>query len=297
MKKLAETSLPSKVAFYSKLTGKAITDEDYQHAQTVWRECNIETMKDYHNLYNLSDVLLLADIFENFKNICMNHYRLDPTWCFSASGLTWDAALEITKFQLELLSDPDVLLLIESGIRGGIATISHRHAKVNNEYKGVEFDPTKESKWISYLDVNGLYSWAMSKPLSTSRFEWMTDDEIDDWKHLSCILDVDLEYPEDLHNLHNDYPLAQERVKIGNVEKLIPFLNNKTNYVVHYENLKLYENLGLKIAKIDRGIKFEESAWLEEYINLNTKLRIEAKLSGINFEVAFFKLMNNSVFG
>ena len=115
----------------------------------------------------------------------------------------------------------------------------------------------------------------------------MTDNELDDWKHLSCFLEVDLEYLEDLHDLHNDYPLAPERIKIGNVEKLIPNLNNKTNYVVHYEHLKLYEILGLKITKIHRGITFEESAWLEEYINLNTKLRIEANKSGNNFEVDF----------
>ena len=120
---------------------------------------------------------------------------------------------------------------------------------------------------------------------------------IDDWKHLSCILDVDLEYPEDLHNLHNDYPLATEIVKMGNAEKLIPNLNNKTNDVVHYDNLKLYESLVLKIVQIHRGIKFEESDWLEEYFNLNTKLRIEAKQSENNFDVDFFKLMNNSVFG
>ena len=117
----------------------------------------------------------------------------------------------------------------------------------------------------------------------------MSDDEIGDWKHL----DVDLEYQEDLHNLHNDYPLAPERVKMGNVEKLIP---NKTNYFVHYENLKLYESFGLKIAKIHRGIKFEESSLLEEYINLNTKLRIEDKQSGNNFDVDLFKLMHNYVF-
>ena len=211
-------------------------------------------MKNYHNLYNLSDVLLLADIFENFRNICMNHYRLDPARYFSASGLAWDAALKITKVQLELLSDPDMLLMMESGIRGGISTISHRHAEAYNDYMGAEFDSTKEFKFISYLDVNALYSWAISKPLPTSGFQWMTDDEIDDWKHLSCILDVHLEYPEDLHNLHNDYPLAPERVEMGNVQKLIPNLNKMTNYVVHYENLKLYENLGLKIAKIHRGI-------------------------------------------
>ena len=111
------------------------------------------------------------------------------------------------------------------------------------------------------------------KKTSNVWFIWMTDNELDDWKHLSYILEVDLEYPEDLHDLHNDYPLAPERVKIGNLEKLIPNLNNKANYVVYYENLKLYESLGLKITKIHRGIKFKESAWLEEYINLNTKLR------------------------
>ena len=115
---------------------------------------------------------------------------------------------------------------------------------------GTEFDPAKESEFISYLDANTLNGWAMSKQLSTSGFKWITNDELDDWKHVSCILEVDLEYPEDLHNLHNDYPLAPARIKIGNVEKLIPNRNNKTNYVVLYENLKLYESLGLKITKI-----------------------------------------------
>ena len=118
LKKLDETSLPPKQAFYSKLTGVGITDEDYQHAHTVWMEFNIESMKGYHKLYNLSDVLLLGDIFENFRSICMNHYGLNPAWHFSAPGLAWDATLKITKVQLELLSDPDMLLMIKSGIRG-----------------------------------------------------------------------------------------------------------------------------------------------------------------------------------
>ena len=107
-------------------------------------------MKDYHNLYNLSDVLLLADIFENYRNICMYHYGLDPAWYFSAPGIAWDATLKITKVELELLSDPDMLLMIESSVRGGIATISHRHATANNEYMRAEFDPVKESKFISF---------------------------------------------------------------------------------------------------------------------------------------------------
>ena len=111
--------------------------------------------------------------------------RLDPAWYFSAPGLAWDAVLKITKVRLELLSDPDMLLMIESGIREGIATISHRHAKANNEYMGTELDPMKDSKFISYLDANNLYGWAMSNQLPTPGFEWMTDDELDDWKHLN----------------------------------------------------------------------------------------------------------------
>ena len=139
LKKLDGASLPSKEAFYSKLTDEGITDEDYQHAHTVWKEFNIESMKDYHKLNNMSDVLFLADIFENFMSICMNHYGLNPAWYFSASGLAWNATLKITKGQLELLNDPDLLLMIESGIRGGIVTLSHRRAKANNEYMGTEF--------------------------------------------------------------------------------------------------------------------------------------------------------------
>ena len=113
-------------------------------------------MKDYHDLYNLSEVLLLTDIFENFRNICTNHCGFDPACYCKAPGLAWDAALKVTKVQLELLSDPDMLLMIESGMRGGISEISHRYAKANNEYMATEFDPVEESKFTSYLDANNL---------------------------------------------------------------------------------------------------------------------------------------------
>ena len=147
--KIRWKSLPPNEAFYPNLTGEGITDEDYQHAHTVWKEFHIETMKDYHKLHNLSDVLLLTDIFENFRSICMNHYGLDPAWYFSTPGLAWDATLKITKVELVLLIDLDMLLMIERWIRGGIATISHLHAKANNEFMGTEFDPAEESKFIS----------------------------------------------------------------------------------------------------------------------------------------------------
>ncbi len=142
----------------------------------------------------------------------------------------------------------------------------------------------------------------MSKKLPTDDFEWMTEDERVDWKSVTnrdgigCVLEVDLEYPSELHDLHNDYCLAPESVKLegSSVSKLIPNLNDKTEYVVHYETLKLYESLGLKVAKVHRGIKFKESAWLKKYIDLNTELRTKASN---DFERNFFKLMNNSVFG
>ena len=122
----------------------------------------------------------------------------------------------------------------------------------------------------------------------------MMEAELDNWKNFSCILEVDLEYPTGLHDLNNDYPQAPESLKVNRVDKLIPNLYNKTKYVIHCENLKLYESLGLKTIRVHRGIKFEESPWLKKYIDLNTSLRAKA----VNdFEKDFFKLMNNSVFG
>jgi hypothetical protein len=292
--KLNDTQLPPKEAFYSKLNDTGISDADYKHAQEVWEEFGIKTMREYHDLYLKTDVLLLADVFENFRDVCLRNYKLDPAWYYTAPGLSWDAALKITDVKLELLSDPDMLLMIEKGIRGGVSTISTRYGKPNNSYMGEKYNPNLPSKYITYLDANNLYGWAMSKPLPTHGFEWMSEEEISNWKNIPCILEVDLEYPKELHVLHNDYPLAPESVKVNKIQKLIPNLNDKTNYVLHYENLKLYETLGLKITKIHRAVTFEESAWLEKYINLNTRLRTQAKN---DFEKDFFKLMNNSVFG
>jgi hypothetical protein len=135
--KLDETSLPPKDAFYSRLNDSGITDEDYEHAQTVWKEFGCKTFRDYHDLYNESDVLILADVFENFRDVCMKHYKLDPAWYYTAPGLAWDAALKLTDVELELLSDYDMVLMIKHGIRGGISTISHRYAHANNKYMGL----------------------------------------------------------------------------------------------------------------------------------------------------------------
>ena len=291
---LKETELPPKEVFYSKLNNEGISDEDYTHAQRVWETLEMKTLEDYHNLYNKLDVLLLADVFENFRDICIKNYNLDPAHYYTAPGLSWDASLKITIVKLELLSDIDMLLMVEKGIRGGVSMVSNRYGKANNKYMGDSFDDTKPSKYITYLDANNLYGWAMSKPLPTHGFKWMKKNELETWEKHSCILEVYLVYAKSLHDLHNDYPLAPERIKVNKVDKLIPNLGYKAKYIIHYENLTQYLSLGLKLVEIHRGIQFEESPWLEKYIALNTDLRTKAKN---DFEKDFFKLMNNSVFG
>jgi len=229
--------------------------------------------------------------------------------------------LKMTDIQLELMTDIDMFQFIEKGMRGGISYIANRHGKANNKYmKG--YDDKAPSKYIMYLDANNLYGWAMSQYLPTGGFKWMTNKKINKLNLAECeddskkglILEVDLEYPKELHDLHNDYPLGPEKVKVtesmlsdyckkiqnnfnistGLVHKLIPTLKNKEKYVLHYRNLQLYTDLGLKVTKVHRVSEFNQSPWLKQYIDFNTQKRTVAKNS---FEKDFFKLMNNSVFG
>ena len=302
--KFNDTKLPPREAFYSNLSGKGITEKDYKHAGDVWNSFKMKTFKEYHELYNITDVLLLADVFENFRDLCLKIYGLDPVYYFTAPGLAWDACLKITDIDLELLSDPNMLLMFEKGIRGGISIISNRYGEANNKYMRKGFNKNKPSKYLMYLDANNLYGCAMSEKLPTHGFKWLSCGEMEKlfnnrviqvWEKIPCILEVDLEYPENLHDLHNDYPFCPERVKCKNgVEKLIPNLNDKTKYIIHYKNLIQCLRAGIKLKKIHRGIKFVESEWMKPYIDKNTNLRAMAKN---NFEKDFFKLMNNSVFG
>ena len=303
IEKLKDPKPPPQKAFYSKLTGEGISNINYYHVLKVWRTFKMKNFKTYHEIYNKTDVLLLADVFEKFRDICLKNYGLDPVYYYTAPGLAWDAMLKMTGVNLELLSDVDMLLMIEKGIRGGVSMVSNRYGKANNKYMK-DFNESELSKFLMYFDANNLYGGAMSEKLPVHNFKWMSNKEIEKlfnnqivqvWKKTPCILEVDLEYPEELHDLHNDYPLCPERVECDNgVKKLIPNLRDKNNYVVHYKTLMQYLSLGMKLKKIHRGIKFTESAFLKPYIDKNTKLRAQAKN---DFEKDFFKLMNNSVFG
>ncbi|XP_068738984.1 uncharacterized protein [Montipora capricornis] len=313
--------LPPKEEFYSILNDEHISGDQYKHAQNVWNTFDLKNMGEYHDLYLKSDILLLADVFENFRKTCLQYYKLDPCHYFTSPGLSWDAMLKMTDIKLELMTDIDMFQFIEKGMRGGTSYIANRYGKANNRYMKT-YDEKAPSKYIMYLDANNLYGWAMSQYLPTGGFKWLAKNQINQidlakYKENSnkgLILEVDLEYPKELHDLHNDYPLAAEKVKVnkdmlsnycqeiankfkvstGLVHKLIPTLSNKEKCVLHYRNLQLYTDLGLKITKIHRVLKFNQSPWLKEYIDFNTQKRTNAKNA---FEKDFFKLMNNSVFG
>ena len=298
--KLKETKLPSKEDFYSKLYDEEISDEDYQHALKVWNTFNCQTLQDYHDLYLTTDVLLLADVFENFRKTCLHHYKLDPCHYYTAPGLAWDACLKETKQELELLKDYDMLMMFEQGIRGGISHISKRYASANNKYMK-DFGESKPSSFIQYLDANNLYGWAMTQKHPTHGFKWINVDKPSVLKLLekkdtnqSFIFEVDLDYPSSLWKSHNDYPFAPEKVKIDKTEELICSFLPKKHYVLHYKNLKQYLQEGMILKKVHRGINFVQSPWKEPYIRKNTDLKKKAKNA---FEKDFFKLMNNSVFG
>ena len=312
--KFNDTELPKREDFYSLLTDENISEDAYSHAKDVWNTFNLRNMGEYHDLYLKTDILLLVDVFENFRKTCLTYYRLDPLHYVTSPGLAWDAMLKMTKINLESITDIDMQLFIEKGLRGGISYIAHRHAEANNKYMK-NYDPSKVSSYISYLDANNLYGWAMSEPLPYRNFKWVeADSVIQKKKGIGHIYEVDLEYPKELHDLRNDYPCAAEKIKVtdemlsdycreiknkfnissGNVHKLIPTLKDKKKYVLREENLKLYLSLGLKLKKIHRVLEFDEKPWLKEYIDFNTEKRKEAKNS---FEKDFFKLMNNSVFG
>ena len=229
--------------------------------------------------------------------------------------------LKMTGVTLEKISDPDKYMFFEQGMRGGVSYINKRYSKANNKYCP-DYDKTKPEKYIVDLDMNNLYGCAMSQYLPYSNFKWVKNIDKIKQKLMNIksnssteyILEVGLEYLQELHDIHNDYPLAPEKFNIpkewlskyclkiasvynittGTVKKLVPNLMNKNNYVIHYRNLQQCLELGMKLKKIHRILKFKQKDWMKPYIDFNTQKRKEATSEA---DKNHFKLINNAVYG
>ena len=320
--KFDDEQLPSKDNFYSQLSEEGISVNDYERAKIIWKHFDIKNMGEYHDLYLKTDVLLLTDIFENFRDVCMKYYGLDPAYYYTLPNFAFDAMLTMTGVEIDLIYDREMYEMIEAGLRGGMCMVSTKKVEANNKFMGEEYDKNKESSYINYFDANSLYGLSMIQKLPYKNLKWddtLKEEDIINYKNINIgyILEVDLEYPKELHDLHNDYPMAPEVMNVKanmlsdkQIEiyeflnhkkptdekaiKLVLNLNDKEKYVIHIRTLQFYLKQGLKLKKIHGAIKFEQTEVSKPYIEFNTEKRKNARH---DFEKDVYKLMNNAIFG
>lgn len=320
-----ETRLPGIEKWYNRLNDTNCTFAQLLWATKIYIMFKMQHLGDYHDHYLKTDVLLLADVFENFRDKCLDIYKLDPLNYLTAPGLSLDALLLKTGQKLGLTQDLNIFNMSDGpNMRGGISQIPHRYAKANNRLFE-DYDPEKPTSYIVNIDANALYGYSMSQFLPTGNLQFVEDfiipeftDErilsVEDDSPIGYWFKIDYDYPRELHDLHNDLPCGFEKISIdpeiyslyekqvrknsnsksSNVKKLIGTLNNKKNYVIHYRLLKLFIRLGIKITKIHSILKFNQSPWMKSFIDMHTELRKHAKNK---FEEDFYKLCPNSVYG
>ena len=262
-----------------------ISKDDYEFAKTLYNSFKLQNLGELHDLYMATDVMLLADVFESFRETALSKYELDPAHYLTAPSLSWAACLKMTGVEIELMTDIDMSMFVDRGLIGGVSAILEPYAKANNK-ECSDFDPKKQISWIKYVDANNLYGCAMIQYLPTGGFVWMDVTKISDWGKFIAeqedeqedgyFLEVDLEYPVELHDTHDTFPMAPEKIKIEKkflsdyqkqlgekcgvkygTEKLCLTLNSKEKYVLHYRNLKQYMKHGLILKKVNQVLSFK----------------------------------------
>jgi len=288
--RLEDKALPPKEQFASSLSESTITDYEYAHAQEVWKTFEIDNLQRYMELYLETDVYLLAEVFEKFRRefLC-SEYAIDPAYYFTIPGLAYDGMLKITNVELELLTDYDMIIMFERGIRGGLTQVSRRHAKAN------------EDNAIIYIDANNLYGAGSVCFLPKRDFQWIDPETIDlltvpENSEIGYIAEVDIEIPEHVHDLFNAYPpLPEKEIPPGSkFPKLLATLTNKKNYVIHYRVLQFVVSHGCRLTSVHRVIRFQQSPWLEPFISINNEKR---KIAKNEFAKQLWKLTNNANYG
>ena len=327
--KLKECALPTMQEFYDSLTDSVrITENDYQHAQLVWREFGCVTFEDYLNLYLKCDVLQLADVFENFRAMCLAEDQLDPVHYFTIPNMVWDSAFKMTHAKVELLTDVEMYEFFEAGIRGGMTFVNKHHSWSNHKSVPENYDGDDDEMLtmeLAYIDVNNLYGHALCQKLPQDSFAWMSQNELAsiDWQtvdvngDIGYTLEVDLVYPPALQDYTIDLPFAPvhmtpdfawfpkymqnawqklypEGKKYKGTRKLLMTCMNKSKYVVHFRILQFYLKQGMQLGMVWRGIRYRQAAFFKPYVDYNSAKRQAASDEMLK---DYYKLRNNSLYG
>ena len=292
--------------FFSKLKNGYPNDEEIERTKEIIKEFNIKNGEELTEIYLKSDVLLLACVFEKFIKVSVNKFDINPLYCVSLPGYTWQCGLKYIGINLQTLQDKDMILLLENNIRGGISSVM-----------GDRYIQSDENKKILYIDANNLYGHSMSQPLPFDEIKFDNNVKLEDIlntpddSNIGYFIEIDLTYPNNIKEKTKNFPFAPVNKKINpdkfsdymketkpdtyiQTKKLICDWSDKKNYLVHYRMLKFYVRHGMIVDKVHNIISFKQSRWLEKYINFNTQRRNQA----VNdFEKDFYKLLNNAFYG
>ena len=292
--------------FLSKLKNKCPDDEEIERTRDIIKRFNIKNGEELTEIYLKSDVLLLACVFEKFIKVSVNEFGINPLYCVSLSGYTWQCGLKYTGINLQTLQDKDMILLLENNIRGGISSVM-----------GDRYIKSDEIKKILYIDANNLYGHSMGEPLPYDEIKFDQNINLEDILNtpddsdIGCFVEADLTYPDIIKEKTKNFPFAPVNKKINpenlnnymkeirpdtyvQCSKLICDWSDKKNYLIHYRMLKFYVRHGMIVDKVHDITSFKQSRWLEKYINFNTQKRNQ---SVNDFEKDFYKLLNNAYYG